>query len=58
MGSMRFQGKQILNLPESKNDSKSIFTLDNLFENASSEICAHENVGLLAYSPMGFGVLW
>jgi aryl-alcohol dehydrogenase-like predicted oxidoreductase len=28
-----------------------------LFENASSEICARENGGLLAYSPMGFGVL-
>jgi aryl-alcohol dehydrogenase-like predicted oxidoreductase len=27
-----------------------------LFENASSEICARENGGLLAYSPMGFGV--
>jgi aryl-alcohol dehydrogenase-like predicted oxidoreductase len=25
--------------------------------NASSEICARENVSLLAYSPMGFGVL-
>jgi aryl-alcohol dehydrogenase-like predicted oxidoreductase len=28
--------------------------LNRLFENASSEICARENVGLLAYS-MGFG---
>jgi aryl-alcohol dehydrogenase-like predicted oxidoreductase len=35
--------------------SKSLFALNRLFENAS-EICYRENVGLLAYSPMGFGV--
>ena len=31
--------------------------LNRLFEGGSSEICHRENLGLLAYSPLGFGVL-
>lgn len=31
--------------------------LNRLFENASAEVCLRENVGLLAYSPLAFGVL-
>ena len=31
--------------------------LNRLFEVGSSEICKRENVGLLAYSPLGFGIL-
>lgn len=31
--------------------------LNRLFEGGSSEICHRENMGLLAYSPLGFGVL-
>ena len=31
--------------------------LNRLFEVGSSEICKYENVGLLAYSPLAFGVL-
>jgi aryl-alcohol dehydrogenase-like predicted oxidoreductase len=31
--------------------------LNRLFEIGSSEICHRENIGLLAYSPLGFGVL-
>jgi len=31
--------------------------LNRLFEVGSSEICKRESVGLLAYSPLGFGVL-
>ena len=31
--------------------------LNRLFEIGSSEICKYENVGLLAYSPLAFGVL-
>jgi len=31
--------------------------LNRLFEVGNAEICKRENVGLLAYSPLGFGVL-
>ena len=31
--------------------------LNRLFEVGNAEICRRENVGLLAYSPLGFGVL-
>ena len=33
------------------------FVNNRLFEIGSSEICKYENVGLLAYSPLAFGVL-
>jgi aryl-alcohol dehydrogenase-like predicted oxidoreductase len=33
--------------------------LNRLFEVGSAEICKRENVGLLAYSPLGFGsIIW
>ena len=31
--------------------------LNRLFEVGSAEICKYEDVGLLAYSPLAFGVL-
>ncbi len=31
--------------------------LNRLFEGGSAEICHRENIGLLPYSPLGFGVL-
>jgi aryl-alcohol dehydrogenase-like predicted oxidoreductase len=51
-----FEENKYHNLP-SKTIQNPYSLLNRLFENASSEICARENVGLLAYSPMGFGVL-
>lgn len=56
-GIMRF-------LEASKSNATKICTVQNpysllnrLFEIGSAEICHRENVGLLAYSPLGFGVL-
>jgi aryl-alcohol dehydrogenase-like predicted oxidoreductase len=57
-GIMRFiEENKYHNLPRIKTIQNPYSLLNRLFENASSEICARENVGLLAYSPMGFGVL-
>jgi aryl-alcohol dehydrogenase-like predicted oxidoreductase len=57
-GIMRFlEENKYNNLPRVKTIQNPYSLLNRLFENASSEICARENVGLLAYSPMGFGVL-
>ncbi len=51
-------------LEYSKSELPKIITIQNpysllnrLFEIGSGEICKRENVGLLAYSPLGFGVL-
>ena len=51
-------------LAASKSNATKICTVQNpysllnrLFEIGSAEICHRENVGLLAYSPLGFGVL-
>ncbi len=51
-------------LEYSKNGLPKMITIQNpysllnrLFEIGSGEICKRENVGLLAYSPLGFGVL-
>ena len=51
-------------LEYSKNELPKMITIQNpyslinrLFEIGSGEICKRENVGLLAYSPLGFGVL-
>ena len=48
----------------SKQDLPKMITVQNpyslfnrLFEVGSSEICKRENIGLLAYSPLGFGIL-
>ena len=45
------------NLPRIKTIQNPYSLLNRLFENASAEVCLRENVGLLAYSPMAFGVL-
>ena len=51
-------------LEYAKNELPKMITIQNpysllnrLFEIGSGEICKRENVGLLAYSPLGFGVL-
>ncbi len=51
-------------LEYSKNELQKMITIQNpysllnrLFEIGSGEICKRENVGLLAYSPLGYGVL-
>lgn len=57
-GIMRFlEESKYQNLPRIKTIQNPYSLLNRLFENASSEICVRENVGLLAYSPMAFGVL-
>ncbi len=57
-GIMRFlEENKYHNLPKIKTVQNPYSLLNRLFENGSSEICLRENVGLLAYSPMAFGVL-
>jgi aryl-alcohol dehydrogenase-like predicted oxidoreductase len=57
-GIMRFlEESKYQNLPRIKTIQNPYSLLNRLFETASSEICIRENVGLLAYSPMAFGVL-
>ena len=57
-GIMRFlEESKHQNLPRIKTVQNPYSLLNRLFENGSSEVCIRENVGLLAYSPMGFGVL-
>jgi len=57
-GMMRFlEESKYQHLPRIKTIQNPYSLLNRLFENASSEICIRENVGLLAYSPMAFGVL-
>jgi aryl-alcohol dehydrogenase-like predicted oxidoreductase len=45
------------NLPRIKTIQNPYSLLNRLFENASVEVCLRENVGLLAYSPLAFGIL-
>lgn len=57
-GIMRFlEESKYNNLPRIKTIQNPYSLLNRLFENGSAEICIRENVGLLAYSPMAFGVL-
>ena len=57
-GIMRFlEESKYNNLPKIKTIQNPYSLLNRLFENGSAEICMRENVGLLAYSPMAFGVL-
>ena len=57
-GIMRFLEESKYNhLPRVKTIQNPYSLLNRLFENGSAEICMRENVGLLAYSPMAFGVL-
>jgi len=57
-GMMRFlEESKYQNLPRIKTIQNPYSLLNRLFENGSAEVCIRENVGLLAYSPMAFGVL-
>jgi aryl-alcohol dehydrogenase-like predicted oxidoreductase len=57
-GMMRYlEESKYHNLPRIKTIQNPYSLLSRLFENGSSEICMRENVGLLAYSPLAFGVL-
>ncbi|MFV5694068.1 NADP(H)-dependent aldo-keto reductase [Flavobacterium sp. LB3P122] len=57
-GIMRFlEESKYHNLPKIKTIQNPYSLLNRLFEAGSAEICMKENVGLLAYSPMAFGVL-
>jgi aryl-alcohol dehydrogenase-like predicted oxidoreductase len=57
-GIMRFLEESKYNhLPRIKTIQNPYSLLNRLFETGSAEICFRENVGLLAYSPMAFGVL-
>lgn len=57
-GMMRFlEESKYQNLPKIKTIQNPYSLLNRLFEVGSSEVCVRENVGLLAYSPMAFGVL-
>jgi aryl-alcohol dehydrogenase-like predicted oxidoreductase len=57
-GIMRFlEEHKYHNLPKISTIQNPYSLLNRLFENGSAEVCIRENVGLLAYSPLGFGVL-
>lgn len=57
-GIMRFlEENKHHNLPRIKTVQNPYSLLNRLFEGGSAEICLRENVGLLAYSPLAFGVL-
>ncbi|MFC6877989.1 NADP(H)-dependent aldo-keto reductase [Flavobacterium myungsuense] len=57
-GIMRFlEESKYHNLPSIKTIQNPYSLLNRLFENGSSEICMRDNVGLLAYSPLAFGLL-
>jgi aryl-alcohol dehydrogenase-like predicted oxidoreductase len=57
-GIMRFlEESKYHNLPKIKTVQNPYSLLNRLFEAGSAEICLRENVGLLAYSPLAFGVL-
>ncbi len=55
---MRFlEESKYQNLPRIKTVQNPYNLLNRLFEVGSAEISKYENVGLLAYSPLAFGVL-
>lgn len=57
-GIMRFlEESKYHNLPKIKTIQNPYSLLNRLFEGGSAEICMRENVGLLAYSPLAFGIL-
>lgn len=57
-GIMRFlEESKYNNLPRIVSVQNPYSLLNRQFETASAEICIREKVGLLAYSPLGFGVL-
>lgn len=57
-GIMRFlEESKYHNLPRIKTVQNPYSLLNRTFEVGNSEVCQRENVGLLAYSPLAFGVL-
>jgi len=56
-GFMRFLELSKKNLPKMITIQNPYSLLNRLFEIGNAEICIRENAGLLAYSPLGFGVL-
>jgi aryl-alcohol dehydrogenase-like predicted oxidoreductase len=57
-GIMRFlEESKHHHLPRIKTVQNPYSLLNRLFESGSAEICIREDVGLLAYSPMAFGIL-
>lgn len=56
-GIMKFIEYSKQDLPKMITVQNPYSLLNRLFEVGSSEICKRENVGLLAYSPLGFGIL-
>ena len=55
---MRFlEESKYNNLPKIKTVQNPYSLLNRTFEIGNAEVCLRENVGLLAYSPMAFGVL-
>ena len=56
-GIMKFLEYSKRELPKMITVQNPYSLLNRLFEVGSSEICKRENVGLLAYSPLGFGIL-
>ena len=56
-GIMKFIDYSKQDLPKMITVQNPYSLLNRLFEVGSSEICKRENVGLLAYSPLGFGIL-
>ncbi len=57
-GAMRFLEESInYNLPRISTIQNPYSLLNRTFESGLSEVCHYENVGLLAYSPLAFGVL-
>lgn len=57
-GTMRFlEESKIHNLPRMKTIQNAYSLLNRVFEGDMAEVAMRENIGLLAYSPMAFGVL-
>jgi len=56
-GFMKFLELSKRNLPKMITIQNPYSLLNRLFEIGNAEICIRENAGLLAYSPLGFGVL-
>ena len=56
-GVMKFLELSNKNLPKMITIQNPYSLLNRLFEVGNAEICSRENTGLLAYSPLGFGVL-
>ena len=56
-GKMKFINASNQKRPRMVSIQNAYSLLSREFETGHSEICHRENIGLLAYSPLGFGVL-